>query len=1488
MKKSFVLAGIVALLSGAAVASAAPLARQSVGELLGLRPGSTQSFGSQPALPVFRAPAAVATADDAASGDAVGVTIGASVVFPDNAQGMWSYNTTSWNPTRLSVNPEILATGGGIAAPNGYYYVNRYREMMGFEEINTLSYKMSDWSEYDKYTGQINYVATTMAYSPTRDEVFGCFINEERTGYNFVKWDYDNYRPKVVICAIERPWSGCAFSKDGTLYAIERNGDLYKVNLKTGAMTLVGSTGVTSTYLVDATIDTDTDTMYWSVSTDDEQALYAVDITNAHATKVYDLANGEQLCGMYIPFKAVETPAGAPAKVTSISPSFSGSSLTGKVNFNMPNYTFGQTALDKAIELDYTVYANGVEVAAGKGTPGVRVTTAEFTLPEADSYYFTVVTANEAGKSPVSAGYHKYVGPDTPKAPSSFTLKIADKTVTLSWNSPSSSGINGGSVNYSAATYTVTRYPDGKVVADNVTTRTATDELPNPEVRTDYYYVLQTTVEGLQAPDVKSASIGMGPITAPYTATFTAGTDIAGWTILDVNDDNTKWTYSSSYKAMELYGSKGHNDWLITPAVKVKAGTSYPIAVTMKTSSYYDEKFEVMWGTAPTAEAMTNTAIAETTFKSTADQTFEGEITGAPTGTIYIGVHGMSGTPSNTLRLVSLTIESGQTAAAPAAPANFEATSPVDGTLEATISFNVPRTDLAGQPLEGDNAVTKVEILRDGNVIATITEGIEAGALIEYTDRAEDLTAGKHVYGALAYNAFGDGTVAEKEILVGARKPVAPASALMLEDRNSGMVTISWEPVTTDVEGNTIKEGAVTYRVIDRQYNTVAEGVTETSVTLRAVEEGKQAFCQFGVYAVTAGGESAKMAATAYKPVGTPYAAPWAESFANREVSSIFGFNYIKGNEPWQFVSSHDWGFTSQDDDNGFAMLEAYGDLTALVTGKIDLTGLTNPAFIYYTYNHNATYRNSLEVQVDNGDGRGFVPVQEDVVADVGPEKEWNKVIVPLDDYEGQSIIIRIEPKNLQMSLYTLDNLRVTTNAEYNLVASRLVTPNAVDANKPFEVSVVVSNNGDKAINSYQVELLNGETMIDHAECQRIQPGEVKTVTFETTLTVNDGEYASLQGNVVCDVDEIESDNVTDVVKVGIITPLVPVAAGLTAENSTAGVVLTWTAPDMSTAAPNNVTETFDTAESWSSTVAGWKFVDQDKAPFGGINTDYYPCTGLQSWYVADRDWSGFIGSTDPDRWNGHSGKRFLVSGYVMRSGVNVQSDDWAITPRLWAESHAMSFYAKSFDPMYLETFEVLASAGTTSVDDFERVGYVIDVPNAWTQYRFKLPAGTKYAAIRSRSINKYLLFVDDVTYVPAEGAPAQHVLKGYHVYRNGQRITDQPVQGETFTDPTASEGYTHTYHVTAVFERGESRPSEQVQIATDFSGIGSIATGDVTIDVKGNTVTVTGLTDGNVTVAAMDGRIVAMRRAAPRVTLTLTPGAYIVTAGQRTVKAVM
>ena len=75
-------------------------------------------------------------------------------------------------------------------------------------------------------------------------------------------------------------------------------------------------------------------------------------------------------------------------------------------------------------------------------------------------------------------------------------------------------------------------------------------------------------------------------------------------------------------------------------------------------------------------------------------------------------------------------------------------------------------------------------------MIATITDALAPGAEKEYVDRSESLTLGTHTYSVVAVNANGRGNMVEKEVLVGARKPQAPASATMIEEGNSGKVTV--------------------------------------------------------------------------------------------------------------------------------------------------------------------------------------------------------------------------------------------------------------------------------------------------------------------------------------------------------------------------------------------------------------------------------------------------------------------------------------------------------------------------------------------------------------------------------------------------------------------------------------------------------------------------------------------------------------------------
>ncbi len=191
-------------------------------------------------------------------------------------------------------------------------------------------------------------------------------------------------------------------------------------------------------------------------------------------------------------------------------------------------------------------------------------------------------------------------------------------------------------------------------------------------------------------------------------------------------------------------------------------------------------------------------------------------------------------------------IGEGLVTSVPATVTDFKAESPVNGAREATVSFTLPTKNLGGSDLEGGFALTAVEILRDGELIASLTEGLKPGAVMEYTDKDEALKPGTHTYAALAVNAYGKGNAVESRSARRRTPPLLPPlRRLWFEDGNTGMVTITWEPVTTDVDGNTFLPECVTYRIVDRKKENRGREPRRHFIYRPCVEEGEQAFSQF-------------------------------------------------------------------------------------------------------------------------------------------------------------------------------------------------------------------------------------------------------------------------------------------------------------------------------------------------------------------------------------------------------------------------------------------------------------------------------------------------------------------------------------------------------------------------------------------------------------------------------------------------------------------
>ena len=175
-----------------------------------------------------------------------------------------------------------------------------------------------------------------------------------------------------------------------------------------------------------------------------------------------------------------------------------------------------------------------------------------------------------------------------------------------------------------------------------------------------------------------------------------------------------------------------------------------------------------------------------------------------------------------------------------------------------------------------------------------------------------------------------------------------------------------------------------------------------------------------------------------------------------------------------------------------------------------------------------------------------------------------------------------------------------------------------------------------------------------------------------------------------------------------------------------------------------------------------------------------------------------------------HSGDQFMAS-FCVTSGA---TDHWLISPLLSGEEQTISFYARELTTQYGdETFEVLASSTDNSPASFTSVASLSSNSTNWTECTATLPAGTKYFAIRHTSNDIFALYVDDVTFIPADpNTSSLPAPDAFNIYLDGELVATVNGDVMTYTIPNVDPGQ-HECSVTAVYDGVESDPATATAI---------------------------------------------------------------------------
>ena len=1335
--------------------------------------------------------------------------------------GFYSFGASkSIDINELFIDDNMYANASGAMVGNRLDVIryNREQNVMYHYLYNASTGECEDVS----YLTDFSMWATETAVSAD-GKVYGVFFTGDADGNELGIADYAS-ETRTTIGAVSRYYVALGITKDNVLYGIDPNGNLYSINSTTAKEKLIGSTGVKVSganndwNVQSGEIDQETGIFYWA-STDPQgnSALYTVDLATAKATKIGDFMHNEQVAMLTIPKETVKDEA--PALASDMSLVFDKASLTGKVSFTAPSTTYIGGSLSGS--LSYVVSVDGKETKKGTASAGQKVD--EALTVKRGIHSVAVCFSNAVGNGP-KAYANRFVGDDIPLKPTNVKATVDVKTgnVQIAWNAVTQ-GVNEGYVG--DMKYSVVRYPDSKNIAQSTSATSVSDVLPGGDLA-GYYYTVQAISGQRKSESAKSNSVSFGNVLEPpYYQGFDNASALSTLTVLDENNDGTTWQFlendGSNQSAVSIsYADVDHDDWLVLPALNLKAGVLYNLSYRVATmGASFPEELEVKYGAEPTAAAMIHEVASKTEYTNDQYVTVKKELTVDKDQVVYIGFHCTSNADwCYQLVLDDIKLE-GNSLKAPDATTKLSTTPATDGSLKVRIDFTAPDKAIDGSKLTSD---LDVYILRDGAELQQMS-AIKPGQDYYYMDNYA--VQGLNTYSIIACNSEGTGRESQSvEAYVGEDTPSKVQNIKTSVGDN--VITLTWDAVTTGEHGGHMSTEGMSYNVYE-----IFEGdtgadlelincVEEPKVTIEYdVNEGDQDMINYALSAENETGEGPR----AMSPgiiVGKPYDLPFEEHFKGGRLDNTMWFIEEKGSEESTFSLMQ--GF-SADGDGGCAgyVSASAKDAALLGSGKISLKGAANPTLVFSTKSTMADAKGKVVVYIRKPD------LSEKQLCVV----DYSKLDNSAKDWHTTSVTIPAEYTSLPYVMFTFvtsaaegesvyfDQIYVRDVVAKDLRAT-LSAPSKVRKGDKVTAHVMVTNMGSVAVDNYTVNLYAGDKLVDTKtvkESLASYASRTEVLTYSTS--VMDASPLKLKAEVVVEGESTPEDN-EDAAEVvlNVSTLTGPDAVTATASDEST-VVVEWTKVNETS---DRVTDGFDAYAAWSKDSFGdWTSVYGEKGIAKGPFSNSYPHPNENERFAYT--------VVEPSTWlpddlldkyaclKPHSGVHYLASFYSVENSQFIPADNWLISPSLSGEAQTVSFWANNFNSQgtkYTENFEVLYSTSGITLDDFKSTGKKFEATTGeWKEYTVDLPAGATYFAIHNNTADTYMFMLDDVTYTAGCGK-----VLGYNVYRDGKLLKRVEPNAELRITDKAPSGK-HTYAVSALYAGGESEATKSA-VVTGINGV--------------------------------------------------------------------
>lgn len=804
------------------------------------------------------------------------------LVKPDGAtEFAWAdlYTTSLNSPLVFGWMRNGRICGISSRLEEGRLYSYQYLEINPANGEYVVS-KAVSMSNDDSTINYLNYY-TTAAYDPVTDRVYGYGYNATGKAWVFKSSTYD-FSETTVIREIEDDelCSSMTFNEsENRLVGFNRQYFVY-IDTKTGQQTRAWYPAVSDYQFsyTGLTYDMTQRAYYWNYFTKDNRShLALVDITGKKMTTVRDYDDMTNFSCL-MPMERKADPE-APAKAEFSEISFPNGALSGNVSFTLPEKTNAGEAIKG--EIDWTLSIDGNEVKSGKGTAGAAETVEVKDLTTGEHVFMLTVKIGDIVAIPTSEV--RYIGVDTPAAPSSVTLGATEAT----WEAVTT-GAHGGYIDAAAVKYNVKL--NGKDAGTTAETKLA---VPYPDADYAAYTVTVSATAGtLTSTETESNVFRTGKALALPQTFVPDNIQAPLFSTEDADGNGNCWTFNNGSRGSELFISGQSTDtaadeWLFLPPVACsQADGVYSFSVNAALNSATDDKamIEVRAGRSADSKAMTTTIVPLTEVKSTSLKEFSGlftlsgELAGATD--VVIGVRAYA--PDGGARIkarrfrAELTKLSGE---APAEISDVNIEPGEKGALNATVSFTMPARLLNGKVIPADTDVT-VTVLNDSKVTLTGKPG---------SKQEKNIEAYRGINEIEITPAIGNvkGQARKYEVYCGPDIPgrVRDIKAEVMEDNLEAYVT--WKAPDTGMNGGYVDPEDITYWLCtydkaSETYKQYAELGKTTEYAMQLREGARLATYDVIIQAVSGAGASSEYASVRVQ-LGAPYNLDMNETFVGAD-----------------------------------------------------------------------------------------------------------------------------------------------------------------------------------------------------------------------------------------------------------------------------------------------------------------------------------------------------------------------------------------------------------------------------------------------------------------------------------------------------------------------------------------------------------------------------------------------------------------------------